>query len=155
MKIKTKTKTKTQMNIIVEQEASENGSKIVTFNGVAKFWKHPRYENCWIYNGRMPIANCKVFVGGDNIEIDSVIVYHSTNRNSGFGSEMVSDIKKAFPEQRIWVDTWNCTRPFWEKMQQRGMINFIANDYSWPCTNTTCKICHKDRPAGTRRSVFD
>ena len=47
------------------------------------------------------------------------------------------------------------TKPFWEKMKQRGMINFIANDYSWPCINKTCKICHKDRPAGTRRSVFD
>ena len=152
MKIITKTEKKTKMNIIVEQEASENASKIVTINGIANFWKHPRHENCWIYNGRMPIVNCWVFIDGDNIEVDNVKVHDCSHRKSGFGSEMISDIRKAFPEQKIWVDTWNCTRPFWQKMQQRGQIDYIENDYSWPCVNTTCKICHPKRTS--RRSVF-
>jgi hypothetical protein len=136
----------------VVKKATKNRQEIVSFNGIAGFWKHPRHENCWIYNGRMPIANCWVFVDGDNTEIDNVKVHDSSNRKSGFGSEMVSDIRKAFPEQRIWVDTWNCARPFWEKMQERGHIDDIENDYSWPCINTTCKFCHPNRT--TRRSVF-
>jgi hypothetical protein len=138
-----------------KKEANQNWQELVSFNGIAGFWEHPKQENCWIYNGRMPISNCWIFINPNNIQILNVVVYNPENRKSGFGAKMISDIRGAFPDSHIWVDTWNCSRPFWEKMKQRGMINFIANDYSWPCTNTTCKVCHKDRPAGTRRCVFD
>ncbi len=138
-----------------EKEETENNSGIVSINGVSGFWKHPRHENCWIYNGRMPISNCWIYINEDSIQILNVMVHNPEERKSGFGSQMISDIRCAFPEDHIWADTWNCSRPFWEKMKQRGMINFIANDYSWPCANTTCTICHKDRPNDTRRSIFD
>jgi hypothetical protein len=69
-------------------------------------------------------------------------------------SKMISDIRIAFPDYEIWVDTWNCTRPFWEKMQEMRYIDSIANDYSWPCINTKCKICHPERNF-PRRSVFE
>ena len=139
----------------VIEKATQNRQEIVSFNGIAGFWKHPRHENCWVFNGKMPIANCWIFINPNNIQILNVMVYNSENRKCGIGSQMISEIRRAFPDSHIWVDSWNCSRPFWEKMKQRGMISSIANDYSWPCTNTTCKICHKDRPLDTRRCIFD
>jgi|TARA_B110000914_G_C15514706_1_gene472771 hypothetical protein len=145
------------MNIKIENEKkeTETTSMIVSINGVSGFWKHHKHENCWIYNGRMPISNCWVFINENSVQILNVAVHNPENRKCGFGSQMISDIRCAFPNSHIWVDTWNCSRPFWKRMMQRAVIDFIANDYSWPCTNTTCKICHKDRPDHTRRTIFD
>ena len=134
-----------------EKKACNADANIVSFNGVGQFCEHPRKENCWIYNGRMPISNCWVFVNGNQVEIHNVIVYNPKHRGSGFGKVMISDIRAAFPDSHIWVDTWNCTRPFWLKMQSYEYIDTIANDYSWPCINTTCKVCHPNRMGGRRR----
>ena len=134
-----------------EKKACNADANIVSFNGVGQFCEHPRKENCWIYNGRMPISNCWIFVNGSQVEIHNVIVHNSKHRGSGFGKDMISDIRAAFPDSHIWVDTWNCTRPFWLKMQSYGYIDTIANDYSWPCINTTCKVCHPNRMGGRRR----
>ncbi|RZD44988.1 MAG: hypothetical protein CXT69_03725 [Methanobacteriota archaeon] len=140
------------MRMKTEEEATKIRGSIVAFNDVSGFWDNPRHENCWIYNGRMPIAKCWIFVKNDYVEIHNVMVYNPENRNSGFGSAMVADIRRAFPNHCIWVDSWNCTRGFWSKMVDRGKINFIANDYSWPCINTTCKTCHPNRIV--RRRAF-
>ena len=123
-----------------------------TRNGIT-FDKHPRRENCWIYHGRMPTSSCWIFINDDSIQIENVIVINPKQRNSGHGKSMISDIRMAFPDYNIWVDTWNCTRPFWKKMVDSGYIDGIANDYSWPCINTTCTICHETRNY-PRREVF-
>ena len=117
------------------------------------FKKHPNKENCWIYHGRMPISSCWIYFYDDSIQIENVIVCNPTERGHGFGMLMISDIRQAFPYQKIWVDTWNCTRPFWQKMVQCGYVDEIANDYSWPCINTTCITCHQNRNV-PRRRVF-
>lgn len=148
-------KTKMKIKIIEEREETETSSRIISINGISGFWKHPRNENCWIYNGRMPIANCWIFISDSSIQILNVMVYNPEHRRSGFGSQMISDIRCAFPNTNIWVDTWNCSRPFWTKMVERKKIDFIANSYSWPCSNTTCRICHQERLEHTRRTVFD
>ena len=150
MKIKTKIENEKE-----EKEETERNPRVVSMNGVSGFWKHPRYENCWIYNGRMPTSNCWIYINDNDVQILNVMVYNPEDRKCGFGSQMISDIRLAFQQMHIWVDTWNCSRPFWQKMKQRGMINSIANDYSWPCANTTCTTCHKDRPDYSRRSRFD
>jgi hypothetical protein len=146
-----------EIKIKIKEEREETGTncRIISINGISGFWKHPRHENCWIYNGRMPMANCWIFISDNSIQILNVMVHNPDDRRSGFGSQMVSDIRCAFPNTSIWVDSWNCSRPFWTKMMQREKIDFIANDYSWPCSNTTCQICHKLRPSHTRRTVFD
>ena len=144
MKIETKKQNKKQ--------ACKIDGKTVSINGIGPFCEHPRKENCWIYNGRMPTSNCWIFVNGKNVEIHNVIVYNPDARFSGNGTTMISDIRKAFLESHIWVDTWNCTRPFWQKMQQAGFIDSIANDYSWPCINTTCITCHPNRGESRRRA---
>ena len=148
-------KTKMKIKIIEEREETETSSRIISINGISSFWKHPRHDNCWIYNGRMPIANCWVFVSENNIQILNVIVHKPSNRKCGYGSQMISDIRAAFPGANIWVDSWNCSRPFWQKMIKAKSIDVIANDYSWPCSNTTCIICHENRANYTRRSVFE
>jgi len=134
------------------KQACNSDNSTVSFNGVSQFCEHPRKENCWIYNGRMPISNCWIFVNGNQVEIHNVIVYNPDFRRSGFGKAMISDIRDAFPSSHIWVDTWDCTRPFWQKMQDAGYVDSIANDYSWPCINTTCMICHANRICGRRRA---
>jgi len=147
MNINTKIETK--------KEATKSRAKIVSINDIAGFWDNPRYENCWIYNGRMPKANCWIFINENFVEIHNVMVYDSDARGTGIGTAMIADIRRAFPSHSIWVDSWNCTKGFWQKMIEIGKIDFIANDYSWPCTNTTCTVCHKDRPTHARRSVFE
>tara|TARA_B100000700_G_scaffold173164_1_gene191343 strand:+ start:283 stop:801 length:519 start_codon:yes stop_codon:yes gene_type:complete len=137
--------------IKIEKEATEYRQRIVSINGISDFWEHPRYENCWIYNGRNPTVNCCVTVVDDYVEISNVMVHNPTERKSGHGSAMVADIRRAFPNHWIWVDTWNCSRGFWEIMKARGKIDIIANDYPWPCINTTCKVCHSHRIVPTRR----
>ena len=143
------------MNINTKIETKKEACKIdentVSINGRGPFCEHPRKENCWIYNGRMPTSNCWVTVVGEYVEISNVKVHNPAERSSGQGSEMVADIRRAFPTHWIWVDTWNCSRGFWKKMKQRGKIDIIANDYPWPCINTTCKVCHSNRIVPARR----
>ena len=135
----------------IKQAASVN-EKTIPINGIDLFCEHPKLENCWIYNGRMPTSNCWIFINANKVEIHNVIVYNPDNRKLGHGAAMISDIRKAFPESHIWVDTWNCTRSFWQKMQYEGFIDSIANDYSWPCINTTCMTCHPNRGEFRRRA---
>ena len=123
----------------------------MTRNGKT-FNKHPRKDNCWVYHGRMPISSCWIFIYDNSIQIENVIVINPKNRDRGHGKKMISDIRLAFPEYEIWVDSWNCTRPFWKKMQQMKYIDSIANDYSWPCINTTCVTCHSKRGEFRRRA---
>lgn len=137
-----------------EKDACKIEQNTVSFNGIGQFCEHPRIANCWIYNGRMPKSNCWVFIDGNFVEIHNVIVYNPSQRRTGFGRDMISDIRSAFPKSTIWVNTWNCTRPFWEKMKHEGFIDTIANDYSWPCVNTTCSVCHSNRD-GMHRRVFE
>ena len=145
------------MKMKIEKQNKKQACKIeenaVYINGIGPFCEHPRKENFWIYNGRMPSSNCWIFNKDGKVEIHNVIVYNPLIRKSGHGRAMISDIRRAFPQSHIWVDTWNCTRPFWQKMHHEGFIDSIANDYSWPCINTTCMICHPNR-SESRRRVF-
>jgi len=125
---------------IIEKKNDETKQEMASMTRNGKtFNKHPRIENCWIYHGRMPISSCWIFIHDNSIQIENVIVINPENRHSGHGKKMISDIRLAFPDIGIWVDTWDCTRPFWEKMQEMKYIDNIANDYSWPCINTTCR----------------
>jgi len=142
-----------KIEIKMKKQACTTNVNIVSINGIDEFCEHPRKENCWIYNGRMPYANCWVFINPNCIQILNVMVHNPQHRRSGIGKAMISEIRQAFPQSHIWVDTWNCSRPFWEKMKGEGYIDSIANDYSWPCTNTTCMVCHPFRN-NIRRRIF-
>lgn len=125
-----------------------------TINDVPGFIKNPRYENCYIYAGMTPLAKCWVFCVGEEVEIHNVIVYDAENRKKGIGREMIRKIREAFPDKIIWVDTWTCSRGFWEKMILEGFINEIENEHDWSCFNTTCMKCHPDRNDNRRRCYF-
>jgi len=137
---------------IIEKE-TEYRPRIYSINGVSGFWKHARYENCWIYNGRLPVCNCWVFSLDDWVEIHNVIVHELDDRGNGHGSAMIADIRTAFPDKHIWVNTGECSRGFWEKMSQRGFIDSIENEYWWPCMDTACTTCHPSRATGRRRAM--
>ncbi len=134
----------------IEQKKEFDG----TINGVSGFIENPRYENCYIYTGMSPLARCWVFCIGDEVEIHNVIVHESNNRRKGIGREMIRAIRNAFPNKTIWVDTWNCSRGFWEKMVDEGFIDEIENEHNWPCFNTSCMTCHPVRNDNRRRCYF-
>ena len=50
---------------------------------------------------------------------------------------MISQIRAAFPDKTIWVNSWDCSRGFWEKMVEEGYIDEIENEYDWPCSNSS------------------
>ena len=124
--------------------------KTTSFNGVPGFFS-ARQGNAWHYIGRMPNSRCMVFIQDDGVEIHNVIVTDSSMRNQGHGTAMITDIRQAFPEQHIWVNTGECSRGFWEKMIDRGQIDSIENEYWWPCWDTNCTTCHPSRTTGKRR----
>ena len=115
--------------------------------------EHKSRPNRWFWNAFVPNANCVIISDDDfrTIEIDSVQVFQEEKRRQGIGASMIASIRERFPAAFIWVDTWDHSRPFWEKMVERGYVDIIANDYPWPCFDTNCKICHKDRKNGIRR----
>ena len=135
------------------KKATEHRQRIVAINGVLGFWKHPRNNGWWIYNGRIPISNCIVIITDDDVEIHNVAVHEEQYRGQGHGTAMIADIRQAFPDHHIWVNTAECSRGFWEKMVERGYIDSIENEYWWPCWDTTCTICHPTRTTGRRRDV--
>jgi hypothetical protein len=122
-----------------------------TFNGVEGFWPYARKEGWWIYRGREPMSVCIVILQGDSVEIHQVVVHDKTDRRKGLGTAMIADIRLAFPDKHIWVDTWTHSRPFWQRMIEFGYIDSIENDYAWPCFDTTCRVCHPNRSEGRRR----
>ncbi|MDP6906204.1 MAG: hypothetical protein QF440_02165 [Candidatus Thalassarchaeaceae archaeon] len=124
-----------------------------TINGIAGFKPVRHDDDAWYYVGRVPKSKCMVFVNDNCVEIHNVIVYGSINRNQGHGTRMIADIRQAFPNHHIWVNSANCARGFWEKMVHRGIIDSIENEYSWPCFDTNCMTCHPNRVTGKRRDV--
>ena len=60
-----------EIKIKIKEEREETGTncRIISINGISGFWKHPRHENCWIYNGRMPMANCWIFISDNSIKL--------------------------------------------------------------------------------------
>jgi hypothetical protein len=50
-----------------------------------------------------------------SIQILNVMVHNPEHRRTGFGSQMISDIRCAFPNTNIWVDTWNCSEAILDK----------------------------------------
>ena len=127
-----------------------NQRNTIAFNDVSGFLT-ARQGDAWHYIGRMPICRCTVFVHDEWVEIHNVIVFDSEQRNQGHGTAMIADIRQAFPEQHIWVNTGECSRGFWEKMVERGHIDSIENEYWWPCWDTNCTTCHPSRTTGKRR----
>jgi len=117
------------------------------------FKPHPNCTNKEIFVQFIPEARCFIIPNHDfsEIEVDNFIVNSKFNRGKGIGTKMIAAIKAYFPNAHIWVDTWNHSRPFWTKMMERGYIDSIGNDYSWPCFDTNCRICHPKRANGRRR----
>ena len=125
--------------------------KSYAINGVPGFTPSPRDEDSWYYVSEAPICRCIVFVQDDWVEIHNVKVYGP--RGQGHGTEMIANIRQAFPGYHIWVNTGECSRGFWEKMVVRGHIDSIENEYWWPCWDTTCTTCHPTRTTGKRRDI--
>ncbi len=128
--------------IYEEQKTHENPIPAIAHR--QKFNPQIRNENAWafIYEGH---GYCHVFVWDDSIEVRNFYIIDWRERGQGHGRKMVKMIREAFPEQHIWVDTWEHSRPFWEKMREEGWIDHIANDYHWPCMDTTCAPCNPNR----------
>ena len=131
---------------------SDNGPPIVSINGILGFREYTRYENSWFYIGRSPISRCIVIMQDYWVEIHNVCVNELEDRSKGHGTAMIADIRAAFPNHHIWVNTAECSRAFWEKMVDRGHIDSIENEYWWPCWDTTCTTCHPTRTTGKRRA---
>ena len=125
--------------------------KNYAINGVPGFTPVLRDEDAWHYVSQAPICRCIVFPQDDGVEIHNVKVYGP--RGQGHGTAMIANIRQAFPEYHIWVNTAECSRGFWEKMVARGHIDSIENEYWWPCWDTTCTTCHPTRATGKRREV--
>ena len=142
-KIKKKMKTK--------QNEGNFDAQFVCINGVSRFREHPHRERVWNYMGRAPVSMCMVIEQDDWVEIHNVIVHKPSQRSRGNGTAMIADIRQAFPDHHIWVNTGECSRGFWEKMVERGHIDSIENEYWWPCWDTTCHTCHPTRKTGKRR----
>jgi hypothetical protein len=152
-KIEQRTSTRKANRARAGQAAKEFFEGTQTINGVPGFREHGSKPGWWIYIGRIPFARCIVIPRGDSVEIHDVVVCKEGDRRQGHGTAMIADIRQAFPGAHIWVDTSDCARPFWQKMVARGHIDSIENDYSWPCFDTTCAICHPTRTTGRRRSA--
>ena len=114
MKIETKKQNKKQVCKIDENTVFTKRNRSIC--------EHPRKENCWIYNGRMPTSNCWIFVNGNKVEIHNVIVYNPDNQILDMVQMAISDIRKAFPESHIWVDTWNCPDHFGKKCNRKDSL---------------------------------
>ena len=80
-----------------------------------------------------------------------VIVFDEQQRRKGHGTRMMANVRRFFPEATIWVDTWDHSRPFWQAMVNKNYIDFIGNDYAWPCFDTNCFVCHPSRVNDVRR----
>ena len=132
----------------MKMEEIENRKR--DFNGVGDFWQHPHKENWYYYAGRNPTSDCIVIIAGEEVEVHNFVV-DEEDRGKGNGTAMIADIRQAFPDKHIWVDTCTHARPFWQKMIEYGYINSIENDYDWPCIDTTCTVCHPERTEGRRR----
>ena len=119
----------------------------------AYFVEHQKRQGWWIFQGSFPNAVCTIIPNEDwtIIEIHHVIVFNEHQRRKGHGTKMISRIRRFFPEATIWVDTWDHSRTFWQAMIDKKFVNFIGNDYSWPCFDTTCLVCHPNRVNGIRR----
>ena len=117
------------------------------------FVQHQNRPGWGIFQGSFPNAVCTIIPNEDwtIIEIHHVIVFNEQQRRKGHGTKMISRIRRFFPEATIWVDTWDHSRPFWQKMVDKKYVDFIGNDYSWPCFDTTCLVCHPNRENGIRR----
>ena len=117
------------------------------------FIEHQSRQGWWVFQGSFPNAVCTIIPNEDwtIIEIHHVIVFSEHQRREGHGTKMISRIRRFFPEATIWVDTWDHSRPFWQKMIDKKYVDFIGNDYSWPCFDTTCLVCHPNRVNGIRR----
>ena len=101
----------------------------------------------------IPSAECIVVTHDEfkTIEMHSFIVNEEGDRRRGIGTAMMRMIRKNFPDSFIWTDTWDHSRPFWQKMVDVGYVDKIANDYSWPCFDTNCEVCHPHRNSDIRR----
>ena len=147
---KEKTEEKNMSEIMKKINEKISDRKTTSFNDVSGFIP-ARQGDAWHYIGRMPHSRCTVFVRDDWVEIHNVIVIDSAKRCQGHGTTMIANIRQAFPEHHIWVNTAECSRGFWQKMIERGHIDSIENEYPWPCWDTNCIICHPTRATGKRR----
>ena len=89
----------------------------------------------WVYRGNFPYATCTIIPNEDwsVIEMHHVIVFDKHQRRKGHGTRMIANVRRFFPNATIWVDTWDHSRSFWQAMVDQGYIDFIGNDYAWPC----------------------
>ena len=117
------------------------------------FVEHHNRPGWWVYQGSFPYAMCTIIPNEDwsVIEMHHVIVFDEHQRRKGHATRMISNVRRFFPEATIWVDTWDHSRPFWEAMVDKKYIDFIGNDYAWPCFDTNCFVCHPSRVNGVRR----
>ena len=118
------------------------------------FYPHIKYDNWKVFTQFAPKGVCTIIHNNDYslIEIHNFAVVNKLDRGKGNGQKIIAAIRGYFPKAHIWCDTWDHSRPFWEKMRARGYIDSIENDYSWPCFDTSCKLCHPSRANGRRRS---
>lgn len=117
------------------------------------FRPHARHKGQWIFNKFAPKSNCIIIPNNEwtVIEIHHVVVWEENERGKGHGERMMASIREYFPNAHIWVDTWEHSRGFWNKMVQRGYVDSVENEYKWPCMDTTCITCHPTRTTGRRR----
>jgi len=100
----------------------------------AYFVEHQNKPGWWVYQGSFPYAICTIVPNEDwsVIEMHHVIVFDEHQRRKGHGTRMISNVRRFFPEAKKHID-------------------FIGNDYAWPCFDTNCIVCHPKRVNGVRR----
>ena len=90
-----------------------------------RFRTRPDKENFYGYNEPYGFANME-FTSTDKMYIYNVEVNEDFQGN-GFGREMMSRIREAFPTTHIYVDTEPSSDGFWVKMMREGIIDSIRN----------------------------
>lgn len=137
---------------MIEQQKQQNKSKqrvlMIPYTGV-----NADSGKWFVISNFMPQARCMIITHDDflSIEIHAFQIFEYGNRRKGMGTQMMKMIRENFPNSFIWVDTWDHSRPFWQKMVDIGYVDQIGNDYSWPCFDSRCEVCHPNRNHGIRR----
>ena len=123
--------------------------------GRPMFTPMPHMKNWWRFHPMPDVCSCTIIhnEAWTEIEIHAFGVHGEKDRGQGHGERMAIAVRECFPDAHIWVDTWEHSRGFWEKMMAKGYIDSIGNDYHWPCHNHACKPCHPSRANGRRRAV--
>ena len=92
------------------------------------FLPHYMHEHIMVVISPYGMANCVFFEDvSDSIYVWNVYIKNSEQKK-GHGREIMKCIRESYPNHHIWIETWESSRNFWEKMMAEGFIDEIRNN---------------------------